>query len=156
MDVVSVLPDFLDALFGRADVEEGLPLEMHIPRAKLDFSPDSLHALDGYLEHLHRVADTLPEPQITNIAMAAGAYLGEVIRRHSIDKFSWQNHGDYFSSHPQSAALFPFVPGTSALLVRSSGGMTLPINKILRFIYDGPENNTHYYASLEIRPSPRN
>jgi hypothetical protein len=30
--------------------------------------------------------------------------------------------------------------------------MTMPLNKIARYIVDGPENNTHFYAAAEVRP----
>jgi hypothetical protein len=152
MDVVSVLPTYIEVLFGRLPVEEGLPLEHLIPRAELDYSVASLHAIDGYLAELHANTAEIPEQQVINVATAVGAYIGEVIRRNAQSRqYEWLNHGEYFSKHPKTAGIFPFGPGTAALLAGDDGSMTLPINKVLRFIYEGPENNIHFYASSAVR-----
>jgi hypothetical protein len=29
--------------------------------------------------------------------------------------------------------------------------MSMPLNKIARFIADGPENNVHYFASCDLK-----
>ena len=148
-DFVPLIPDYLDVFFGRASVEQGLPLEEAIPRDQLDFSLDSLQLLDTYLEQVVPLYETLPNQQVINLALAAGVYLGEVIRRNARRRYTWLNYAQYFDAHPDSKGVFPYCPGTTALLASDAGAMTLPINKILRFLDEGPENTTHSYASIE-------
>jgi hypothetical protein len=42
--------------------------------------------------------------------------------------------------------------GTGAVLVAATGAMTLPLNKIARYLGEGPENNTHVSVAAEVRP----
>lgn len=149
-DVVSLIPAYLDVFLGHASVEYGLPMEDSIPRSKMDFTVNSLKQLDGYLQVLHDNREAISEQQITNIALAAGAYLGEVIRRNAHRKYQWLNYQAYFQTQPEKQGLFPYCTGTSALLAASNTAMTLPINKVLRFIDEGPENSTDYYGGLEV------
>jgi hypothetical protein len=47
--------------------------------------------------------------------------------------------------------LIPYTLGTHALLVGTdSGNVTMPMNKVARFLEDGEENNVHFYASTDI------
>ena len=150
-DFISLLPDYLAVLLGKATIEYGLPLEAAIPREQLDFSIESLRALDVYLGQLAGAPESLPEEQVVNITLVAGAYLGEVIRRNARRSYQWLPYAEYFASRPKLAGLFPLCLGTTAVLATDSGAMTLPVNKISRFIQEGPENGTHYYASLEVK-----
>jgi len=35
-------------------------------------------------------------------------------------------------------------------LVSDVGGMRMPLNKIARYIGEGPENSTHYFVAAEL------
>lgn len=151
-DVVSLVLDFVDAFLGKADFAAGgLAFESQIPRQQLDFSLESLHALDTYLDLLHLNAKSLKGQQYNNTVLAAGCYLGEVIRRHAPVCYDWVNYEDYFPSHPTVATMAPYGVGTSAVLVAENRAMTMPINKVCRYIDEGNSNNTHFYATAEIR-----
>jgi hypothetical protein len=39
--------------------------------------------------------------------------------------------------------MVPTGVGTWAVLVAATGAMTMPLNRIARYIGEGPENNTH-------------
>lgn len=150
-DVASLVQDFADAFVGIAAFEQPLPFEERISRKELDYSLESLRALDRYLDLLHTHADKVSGQQETNVVLGAGSYLGEVIRRHSAAHYRWVNYGDYFPANPKLAAMVPRGVGTSAVLVADSGGMTMPLNKIGRYIEEGSSNSTHFYAEAEIR-----
>ena len=149
-DVVSRIPDYLDVFLGIANIEGGLPLADHLDHAAFDFSLESLHALDAYLDRLHAASVARESDAYENVALAAGIYLGEVIRRLSTAPFRWTNYDDYFADKPEKAEVFFACLGTVALLVTPGGRLTLPINRIVRYLEEGPENNTHYYASAEV------
>jgi hypothetical protein len=44
--------------------------------------------------------------------------------------------------------IFPFSIGTRAILRGSGNNMTLPLNKVIRFIAEGEEHNIQFYVSL--------
>jgi hypothetical protein len=152
-DIVSVIPDYLDVFLGVARIEGGLPLSQHLDHTAFDFTLESLHILDTYLDRLHAASASFDPDAYTNVVLAAGIYLGEVIRRLSTAQFQWTNYDDYLVDQPEKAAILVECLGTAALLVTARGRVTLPINKIARYIEEGPENNTHYYASAELRDS---
>lgn len=151
-DIVSLVPVFCEVFLGESEVEGGLAFPDRIDRSALDYSLDSLHALDRYLDYLHAHAKWIEGQLYTNTILAAGCYLGEVIRRQAQVEYNWVNYADYFSRRPKLAKLVPEGVGTGAVLVAATGAMTMPLNKIARYIGDGPENNTHFYAAAEVHP----
>jgi hypothetical protein len=154
-DVASLSQDFADAFVGLAAFEKPLPFEAQLPRGELDYSLESLHALDRYLDLLHRNADIVVGQSETDVVLGAGCYLGEVIRRHASVRYQWVNYHDFFPTRPKLAELVPYSVGNSAVLVADGGGMTMPLNKIGRYIEEGPCNNTFFYAGAEIRSLPK-
>jgi hypothetical protein len=150
-DVASLVPDFCDAFTGHREIEEGLPFISQLNRRALDYGLESLHAVDRYLDHLHAHADELESQQFTNVVLAAGCYVGEVMRRLTGHKYRWVNYADFFSQ--SNLSHIPEQPGTSAVLVSAAGGMWMPLNKIARYIGEGPENSTHWLVAAELRPA---
>jgi len=47
--------------------------------------------------------------------------------------------------------MVPEGVGTAAVLVAATGAMTMPLNKIARYIGEGPVNYTHFYVAAEVR-----
>ncbi len=149
-DIVSLVPAFCDALTGEGAVEGGLPFPKHLKQDALDYSLDSLHVLDRYLTHLHAHIEEIEDQQYTNVVLAAGCYVGEVMRRLTGEKYEWVNYDDYFPDHPDLSHV-PEGPGTGAVLVSSNGqSMRMPLNKIARYLGEGPENSTHYFVAAEL------
>ena len=151
-DIVSLVPVFCEAFEGLSTFEEGgIAYEQDIERNKLDYSIESLHTLDKYLDILHKNNEQLKEQTYTNTILAAGCYLGETIRRNAKLKYTWTNYNDYFPMYPDLMKIVNEDLGSSSVLVADDGKMTMPINKIIRYVFEGPENNTHFYASAEIK-----
>jgi hypothetical protein len=151
-DIVSLVPEFCAAFLRESDFEAGgLAYPARIDVNGLDYSLESLHLVDRYLELVRQGRANLPQQTYTNTVLAAGCYLGETIRRNAPRKYTWTNYADYFPHHPKLMAMVSEGLGSSAVLVSDSGAMTMPINKIIRFLEEGPENNTHFYASAEVR-----
>jgi hypothetical protein len=151
-DVASLIPAFCSAFLKESDFESGgLAFPARIDVSALDYTIESLHLLDKYLEAVRAGRALLPAQTYTNTVMAAGSYLGETIRRNAHRKYEWTNYSDYFPNHPKLMNMISEGLGSAAVLVSEKGAMTMPINKIIRFIEEGPENNTHFYASAEVR-----
>jgi hypothetical protein len=134
------------------DEPYALPNTHRLDRAKLDYSLESLKVLDAYLDELHAVRDELlASAQLTqNVALRAGAYVGEVIRRNASRQHFWLDYDDYIPTCPAGVAemIGPRGIGTLVFLCTEKG-MLMPINKVLRYIDEGRENSTHYFASVE-------
>jgi len=154
-DIVSLVPGFCESFVAGLPFEEGgIAFSDYIERPRMDYSIDSLLRLDQYLQLLHTRRREIEWQDQTNTVLAAGCYLGEVIRRNSELTFRWVNYYDHFPKYPQMMAVFPEGLGTCAVLV-AEGHVTMPINKIGRFIEEGPENSTHFYALGEMKPRRR-
>ncbi len=152
-DIVSRVSQFIQVLLGEIQIEGGLAFPEKIEREKLDYSPDSLTSLNHYLDFLHSHSGEIEEQAYVNSVLAAGCYLGEVMRKHGKTKLKWVNYDDYFPSKPELAQNVPNCLGAGAVLVTPSGEMTMPINKIIRYIEEGSVHNTRFYASIMDRPS---
>lgn len=129
--------------------EDVLPFPDQLDAKKLDYSLDSLAAVDRYLEHLHLHAAEIDADAETNLVVWGGCYLGEVIRNTSRKHFRWMNHDVVARADPQFAAKVTFGPATMVLLVDDRGTVIMPLNKIGRFLHEGPANNLQDYAKGE-------
>jgi len=103
-DLVCNIPGFCDILLGQSQFSgnAGLPMESAIPRNHLDFSIESLQHLDRYLGDLALRIGQFSGESLSNIELAAGAYLGEVIRSNCRNKSAWLwvNYADFSRSNP--------------------------------------------------------
>ncbi|HEU0098057.1 MAG TPA: hypothetical protein VFQ67_04705 [Allosphingosinicella sp.] len=130
---------------------ESLPFADKLNSSKLDYSVASLDAVDRYLEHVHRNNGQLKDLDEEIVVVWGGCYLGEVIRRNSARGYVWEKYASYAEKHPQVRQVIPeATTGTMILLSDSHGRMTLPLNKVGRFIFEGPSNNLRFYAEAEI------
>jgi len=125
-----------------------------LERSKLDLSLDSLSSVDNWLDVLYQAKVDPNSEEASESIIWAGAYVGEVIRANAKRSYTWMRYEDFMVTQPNNVrAMFPYSFGSQFLLVRGSGGMTLPINKVGRFLDEGPENNVHFYASAECSRS---
>jgi hypothetical protein len=151
-DLNSIFSEFAEVFRGRLDDGAQLFEVVRLERSALDYTLDSLHALDRYLDHLHKDHERMPSTAIEKTVLWGGAYLGEVIRRQAPVEYNWIDYNDYMPQHPKLLNLIPErTVGTCAFLVGPGACMTMPLNKIARYIFDGPENNTHFYAYAEFQ-----
>ncbi len=135
---------------GRLPVEEDIPFAESLDRSALDGSIDSLKVVDDYLAFVQANLEHLTESEYNNLVLRCGGYMGECIRMTWPASYDWIDYDDYMPSHPQMQNLLPErALGTCALLVRKPDGMILPLNKVLRFLHEGPENSVHYFAHCE-------
>ena len=150
-DIVSMVPAFCDALTGAGTVQGGLPFPKRLKQTAMDYSLAGLKMLDRYLDYLYEHADEIEDQQYTNVVLAAGCYVGEVMRRLTGDKFEWVNYDDYIETRPDMAELLPEGVATAAVLASPDGvEMRLPLNKVARYIGEGPENSVHYFVAAEL------
>lgn len=148
-DVVSLLPGFCRAFLGLSGFEEGeVFFQDRLNIAALDYSVHSLHAVDDYLDAIRPQKDSIANQDFTNTVLAAGCYVGEVLRRNGREKWRWANYDEYIRLHPQMQSLVPEGVGSAAVLMTEDNRkVLLPLNKIVRNLVEGPENEIHYFVS---------
>ena len=156
-DMAGIFREFALAFIGRLDGADGeIASPERLRRADLDGTLDSLHAVDEYLAHLHKQRGRLPEDGWHKTVLWGGAYLGEVIRFESAYRFNWVDYNEYMPRHPKLQQMIPDrTVATCAFLVLPDDYMSMPLNKMARFIEEGPENNVHFFAECDIARSRR-
>ena len=122
-----------------------------LDRSRLDFSLESLQTVDSYLAYLHGRRQFPSENELQVTVLWGGAYLGEVIRRNAKRQYNWVDYDEYMPEHPRLQSILGERTVATCALLCTATAMTMPLNKIARFIEEGPENSTHYYASVECQ-----
>jgi hypothetical protein len=147
-----IFEEFAMAFVGRVKSDAEIAFPKKLDRSRLDFSLKSLKVLDAYVEYLHENADRIRDDAWSKTVLWGGAYLGEVIRRNAKREYDWIDYDEYMPRNPKLRKMIPERNvATCAFLCCGDDVMTMPLNKIARFIGEGPENNTHYYASVECK-----
>jgi len=152
-DLNTIFNEFARALVGTVKLDGDVASPDRLPVALLDGSLESLHRVDEYLKYLHEHRDGISQLEWDLTLLRAGAYVGEVIRHAAPDgEFNWVDYNEYMPEHPDLKRIIPErTSATCAFLVRRSGTMSMPLNKIARFIDDGPENSVHYFAVCDLK-----
>ncbi len=118
-DLACNIPGYCQILAGKSSFTSGgLPLESEIPRDKLDFGVGSLDFLDQYFAVVARERDRLDRESLSNLVLAAGAYIGEVVRSNMADSSSWLwvNYDDFARKNPDFPKHRPRELGFMAFL----------------------------------------
>ena len=139
---------FLGNMIGEGDIAFRSVLNSNV----LNYSIESLHEVNHYLKLLHKKAKEIANIEYQNTVVWCGAYIGEVIRRNANLAYHWVQYEEYMKDKDQRFRnLLPYTLGTHALLITADASyVTLPINKVVRFLEEGEENNIHFYAGADI------
>jgi hypothetical protein len=149
--VNDVFEEFALAFGGELESDREIAFPKKLDRDRLDFSLKSLKVLDAYLEVLYERRDRLEDRAWHTTVLWGGAYLGEVIRRNAKREYNWVDYDEYMPHNPKLRKMIPERTVATCAFLCTDTGMTMPLNKIARFIEEGPENNTHYYGSVECK-----
>ena len=124
---------------------------------ELDFSAESLKHIDAALLRLH---DQLPEgtegkdlaaagEQLQFVTFSFGSYLGEVLRRQIGQGARWDGFGSF--SNEEKELFGPEENLGNAFVIRYTDGVTFPMSKVLKFLQNGEEDSTYYYARIILK-----
>lgn len=147
----NIFREFAAAFAGRVPDAKPICFAEELDRDELDLSLESLKLVDQYLAYLHDHNDVLSDDELHSTILYGGAYVGEVIRHETDNHFRWIDYDDYMRDHGELRSLIPERNvATCAFLVNAAGTMSMPLNKIARFINEGDENSVHYFAHCDI------
>jgi hypothetical protein len=151
--VNDVFAEFAACFAGTLDADEEIVYPERLDRSKLDYSLASLKVVDDYLSFLHENRPEEMGREWVKAVLWGGAYVGEVIRRNAPREYYWVDFDEFIREYPDTTRMLGEEKqlGFCALLTPGGGGFTLPINKMLRFIHDGPEDSVYYYSACEVR-----
>lgn len=153
-EIDDIFHEFAGAFAGAFGDSKPICFPDKLDRSKLDLTLASLKVVDKYLAHLHRNSAKLNGAELHNTVLYGGAYVGEVIRHETDNYFRWIDYEDYMAEHPDLKTWIPErTVATCAFLVDDEGSMSMPLNKIARFIDEGEENSVHFFAQCDIAKS---
>lgn len=152
-DVNDIFGEFAAGFVGTLNGDGEIVHVKKLDRSKLDYSVASLKVVDKYLEYLHKKRPRELGREWVRAILWGGAYVGEVIRRNAPRPYDWIDFDEFIREYPEITQLLGDEKGLAicALLTAGGGGFTLPINKMIRFIDDGPADSVWFYASCEVR-----
>jgi hypothetical protein len=152
LQVNNIFAEFAACFVGTVDGHGEIVFPEALDRSQLDYSANSLKRVDDYLNFLHQHQPEEMSEEWIKTVLWGGAYTGEVIRRNAPREYQWVNFEDFIQEHPDTIRLLgdQKTLGLCALLTAGEGSFILPMNKILRFIYAGPEDSVWFYANCEI------
>ena len=147
-----IFHEFAAAFAGAFDDAKPICFPSQLRREALDLSLASLKHVDEYLAYLHVRKNELDPGEWGSTVLYGGAYVGEVIRHETNSHYRWVDYDDYMPQHPHLQALIPerSTP-TCAFIVDGSDRMSMPLNKVARFIGEGEENSVLFFAQCDIR-----
>lgn len=130
--------------------------------SRLDFTIESLGEVDAYLESRFRdaggdedtpvnIASYVSQAEFAPLVFSLGTYCGEVIRKHT-NGYHWYEFGAWLELSPTAESILGREPniGTHTLLGKPNGAFTLPLNKVVKYLNEGPSESLAFYAEAEI------
>ncbi len=125
-----------------------------LDRSKLDFSLESLHVIDEYLNVVHEHEQTSVGSSLLTTIWVASLYVGEIIRRLAIHRhYQWVTIGDE-SPAGGGTTTAQVDLGSLRALRAHDGEMCLPSRAVLRVILRGRKaRSVHSFARGAIEPS---
>lgn len=120
-----------------------------LKREALDFSVDSLQAVDDYLEALRAAP---PEGEaFQKLVLRAGAYVGEVIRKAGLEADShWIAYDEAARISPQTYGKLEKSMASIASLHHGGDAFTFPLGKVCKRLENGEEDSVCFFAKVII------
>ena len=151
-DLRSIIEFYGRVIAGQAGPELGMACADSLERSSLDYSLDSLHAIDRYLQGVHAAQEGVPTVAYVNTIMGTAIYTGEVIRRWSPStEYRWGRSKADAPEEP-SPGLAPGDLSDVVLLNHGSSDAIVPADAVFRVIRHGARApSIHAFAVASIR-----
>ncbi|MCI4348406.1 MAG: hypothetical protein L3J97_07310 [Thermoplasmata archaeon] len=116
---------------------------------RYDFTVESLRVVDDHLEGVRRRG--LEGEALMKFVLRCGAYVGEVIRRHSPTgtPWPWVTYDDAVRLDQRLASIGKGL-GTAAVLWDGREGFCFPLGKVGKYLENGAEDSVRVFAQLII------
>jgi len=126
---------------------DDIVLPERLDRSRLDFSLESLHAVDDYLNEVHAHEQTSVGSSLLNTIWVAALYVGEIIRRAATSRhYQWVTLGAEESAGGGTTTNQVDL-GSLRALRAEDGELCLPSRAVLRVILRGRKaRSVHSFA----------
>src|SRR5262249_41523213 len=124
-----------------------------IDATRLDYSIDSLKHVDAYLAVMRE--RELTERDGAVVVMRVGAYVGEVIRRASTTTYHWLDYEEAVKIDKRIGAMGGKSVSLVAILWDGGGGFLFPLAKVVKFVQNGREDSTEFFARAIVATDGR-
>jgi hypothetical protein len=120
-----------------------------LKKEALDFSVDSLQAVDDYLEAIRAAP---PEgAAFQKVVLRAGAYVGEVIRKAGLEEDShWIAYDEAARISPKTYGTLEKSMASIASLHHGGDAFTFPLGKVCKRLENGEEDSVCFFAKVII------
>ncbi len=108
------------------------------PAGAWDFSRASLGILAGFLVNLQQRSVEASPADLESTVAAAGAYLGEVLRRYSAAPLRWVERDDWERSQPALAARIRGPRRRQPVLVSDAAHLVQPVDRVFELLAPAP------------------
>ena len=136
---------YIANLLHNKDQEDVLYKSKLLASDVLDYSIESLRALNKYLDKIRR--SKIPEEEIDRICLRLGAYLGEVLRIAANDpKLKWIRYENAIKKNKSIESLGKDI--STSLILNCREQYYFPMGKIFKYLKNGKENNLEAYARV--------
>jgi hypothetical protein len=150
-DVTEDFEAWAAAFVGQASHSSDIAVPELLDRSKLDFSVESLRAVDQYLERLHASDESrFSDDEYGNSVLWAAAYCGEVIRRNAKSKYRWMTYAAFRELLPAASKAVPEKETTQWVLCEPMGSVFTPIEKVMRRVTNGSDR-LHPFVTAVLR-----
>lgn len=130
------------------ETEDSFPNKEILFSIKNDYSINSLKSIENYLETLRGAKEL--EENYNRIVLRVGAYVGEVIKINSKKDYHWYDFNTVSILQPSIKQWEEQIETVAALHSIETDETTFPINKVCKFIENGPEDSLFFYAQVMI------
>ncbi len=130
-------------LFVNDEIISELHLGSRLRCGELDYSVDSLSAVDDYLEAFYQSPGS--DEDVFRAALRSGAYVGEVLRRSSPNEMYWLQYDNAEASINAATNGTGKQLSTLGVLARPDG-MSFPIGKTVKLLGMGREESTKFFV----------
>ena len=153
-EIAETMKNFAMQFTGEAPSTLDLPYSDEIAalRKELNYTAASLEAVDRYLEEVRENLDQLSERNISDLVLGIGSYLGETMIHEAKGRYRWCRFQVYAQAFPEVRETLGDEPdlNTFALCVKEDGKMCMPLNKISRFLFEGPQHSLEYFVTRQL------
>lgn len=126
------------------------PFKEFLDSKNLDFSLESLKAVDFYLNEVRKRKVKLNQDQLIKVVARCGAYCGEVVRRNSKKNFYWITYDTATSVSQKGKFFVEKSIYTFYILFAEPENFCFPLAKVGKFLDSGSGESLWGLASMVL------
>lgn len=116
----------------------------------IDYSVKSLNYIERYLDKIREDKSILSEEKCAKVVYKCGAYVGEVIKKHTNGRFNWISFDDAAKNHPDIQDFGKSLDVLYVLEDKKNSVVIFPLAKVAKYINNGLQDSLSFYVDSII------